>query len=186
MVAELVLVRHGATEWSVAGKHTSYTDLPLLPTGEEQASRLAPRLVGQQFATVWSSPAARARQTAALAGFSDAVVDPDLAEWNYGIYEGVTTPEIRESNPEWTIWTGQTPGGESAAQITERLDRVVERARATDGSSLVFAHGHSLRALTARWLGLPVSEGRLFHLETGTISRLGFEREQPVILQWNA
>ncbi|UDY24555.1 histidine phosphatase family protein [Nocardioides sp. Kera G14] len=186
MSATLHLVRHGATEWSEAGRHTSRTDLPLLPSGVEMARSLARRLEGTTYDLVLTSPRQRARNTAMLAGFPDAVVDEDLVEWDYGDYEGVTTDVIRETDPEWTIWTGVTPGGESAEALTERLDRVVARVRATDGTALVFAHGHCLRALTARWLGLPVSEGRLWRLDTSTLSVLGAEREQPVILRWNS
>lgn len=183
---ELYLVRHGATEWSGSGRHTGVTDLPLLPSGETQAAQVAPRLAGIEFGLVLTSPRARARRTAALAGFPDAEVDADLAEWDYGDYEGLTTPQIRQTRPGWTIWDGPTPGGETAEQIAARLDRVVARARSAGGPVLAFAHGHSLRALTARWLGQPVSSGRLWRLDTATLSVLGHERSQPVILRWNA
>ncbi|WP_300676163.1 histidine phosphatase family protein [Nocardioides sp.] len=185
-MTQLFLVRHGATEWSGSGRHTSHTELPLLASGEEQARALAPRLAETDFALVLTSPRERARRTAALAGFPDAIVDEDLVEWDYGDYEGITTAEIRSHDPGWTVWRGQTPGGETRAAITERLDRIVARARAIDGPVLAFAHGHCLRALAARWLGLPVSEGRLWRLDTGTLSVLGHEREQPVLLRWNA
>jgi broad specificity phosphatase PhoE len=135
---------------------------------------------------VLTSPRTRARVTAELTGFPDAEVDEDLAEWAYGDYEGITTPEIRESVPGWTVWTHACPGGETAQQVSDRLDRVVKRAQAVEGRTLVFAHGHSLRALTARWLELPVTDGRLFRLDTSTLSVLGFERETPVILRWNS
>ncbi|GAB3865777.1 acid phosphatase [Nocardioides maradonensis] len=184
--SELWIVRHGATEWSTNGRHTSVTDLPLLPEGEAGAADLAPRLAGVGFAQVLTSPLARARKTAALAGFPDAEVDDDLVEWRYGDYEGLTTPQIRESVPGWTVWSDPCPGGESAEQVGERLDRVVARVRAVSGRTLVFAHGHSLRVLTARWLGLPATEGRLFRLDTSTLSTLGYERENPVVLRWNA
>lgn len=183
---ELWLVRHGQTEWSKAGRHTSVTDLPLLPEGEEVARGLPAKLAGVDFVQVLTSPRQRARRTAELAGFPDAEVDEDLVEWAYGDYEGITTAEIREEQPGWSIWTHAAPGGESAAQVTERLDRVVARARAVDGATLAFAHGHSLRALAARWLGLPVSEGRLLRLDTATVSVLGEERDQPVVLRWNS
>ncbi|HTW15711.1 MAG TPA: histidine phosphatase family protein [Nocardioides sp.] len=183
---ELWLVRHGQTEWSRDGRHTSVTDLPLLPEGEEVARGLPARLAGTDFVQVLTSPRQRARRTAELAGYADAEVDEDLVEWAYGDYEGITTAEIRERVPDWTIWSGPVPGGESAAQVGERLDRVVARARAADGATLVFAHGHSLRALAARWLGLPVSEGRLLRLDTATVSVLGEERGQPVVLRWNS
>jgi probable phosphoglycerate mutase len=184
--AELWIVRHGPTEWSRSGRHTSVTDLPLLPEGEDDARALGARLADLDPVLVLTSPRLRARRTAELAGFADAVVDPDLAEWGYGDYEGVTTDEIRESVPGWTVWDGACPGGETPAQVGERLDRVVGRARDAGGPVLAFAHGHSLRVLAARWLGLPVSEGRLFRLDTATVSVLGSERERPVVLRWNS
>jgi probable phosphoglycerate mutase len=185
-VADVWLVRHGATEWSVSGRHTSTTDLPLVAAGEDAARSLAPRLAGTSFALVLTSPRERARRTAELAGFAKAEVDEDLAEWAYGSYEGITTDEIRTSVPGWTVWTHPCPGGETAGQVSERLDRVVARCRAAEGDALLFGHAHSLRALTARWLELPVSEGRRLRLDTGTISRLGYEREEPVVLTWNS
>jgi broad specificity phosphatase PhoE len=186
MTQELWLVRHGPTEWSEAGRHTSITDLPLLPAGEVAAKALRDRLEGLEFGLVRTSPRIRARRTAELAGFPDAEVDDDLVEWAYGDYEGVTTAAIREKVPDWTVWTHPSPGGESAAEVGARLDRVVVRARGADGRSLVFAHGHSLRVLAARWLGLPVADGRLLRLDTATVSVLGYERETPVVLRWNA
>jgi broad specificity phosphatase PhoE len=186
MSTELWLVRHGPTEWSENGRHTSVTDLPLLPRGEELARELAGPLGEQDFTLVLTSPRQRARRTAELAGFAHAEVDDDLVEWGYGEYEGVTTPEIRESVPGWTVWSHPCPGGESAEGVGARLDRVVARADAAEGRTLVFAHGHSLRVLTARWLGLPVRDGRLFRLDTATVSVLGHERESPVILRWNS
>lgn len=185
-MGDVWLVRHGATEWSEAGRHTSTTDVPLLPHGEEAARSLRARLAGHDFALVLSSPRERARRTAELAGFPAAEADEDLVEWGYGDYEGVTTDEIRESVPGWTVWTQPCPGGETAGRVSARLDRVVGRCRAADGDALLFGHGHALRALTARWLGLPVSEGRLLRLDTGTISRLGHEREDPVVLTWGS
>lgn len=184
-LSELWLVRHGPTEWSRAGRHTSVTDLPLLPGSEQDAVELKARLGVVGFAQVLTSPRLRARRTAELAGFPDAEVTDDLVEWAYGDYEGLTTPQVRESVPGWTVWTHPSPGGETAADVTTRLDRVVTRARAAEGPTLVFAHAHSLRALAARWLGLPVSEGRLLRLDTATVSVLGFERETPVVLRWN-
>ncbi len=184
-MSELWLVRHGPTEWSRDGRHTSVTDLPLLPESEQDAVDLKARLGAVPFAQVLTSPRLRARRTAELAGFPDAEVTDDLAEWAYGDYEGLTNAQIRESVPGWTVWTHPSPGGESAADVTTRLDRVVARARAVEGATLAFAHGHSLRALAARWLGLPVSEGRLLRLDTATVSVLGFERETPVVLRWN-
>jgi broad specificity phosphatase PhoE len=182
--AKVWLVRHGETEWSAAGRHTSVTDLPLTPAGETTARGLAARL-DHPFDLVLTSPRQRAQVTAALAGFPDAEVSDDLVEWAYGDYEGCTTAEIRESAPGWTVWTHRCPGGETSAQVTERLDRVVARARSCSGDVLLFSHAHSLRALAARWLGLPVSEGRLLRLDTATVSVLGHERESAVLLRWN-
>jgi len=183
---ELWIVRHGATEWSRDHRHTSVTDLPLLAEGEEVARSLAPRLAEVDFAQVLTSPRLRARRTAELAGFPDAVVDEDLAEWAYGDYEGTTTEGIREHVPGWTVWTHPTPGGESAEQVSARLDRVIGRARGADGPVLAFGHGHALRALAARWLELPATDGRHFRLDTATVSVLGWERETPVLRCWNS
>lgn len=183
---ELWLVRHGETAWSNVGQHTSTTDLPLTAVGESVARELAPGLAATTFDLVLTSPRERARRTAELAGFAAAEVDEDLAEWDYGDYEGLTTPEIRASVPGWTIWTGSCPGGETAEQVAERLDRVVVRARAHGGRVLVFGHGHASRALAARWLGLPVADGRLLRLDTARVSVLGYERETAVVARWNA
>lgn len=183
---ELWLVRHGETEWSRDGRHTSVTDLPLTSAGEEAARSLAPALAETAFGLVLTSPRQRARRTAELAGFAEAQVDDDLVEWAYGDYEGISTAEIRESVPGWSVWTHPSPGGESAADVSRRLDRVVARARAAGGRTLVFAHGHSLRVLAARWLDQPAEEGRFFKLDTSTVSVLGFERDVPVLLRWNA
>lgn len=182
---QLWLVRHGETRWSRTGQHTSVTDLELTDDGEAVAARLGGALDGQSFAQVLTSPRRRARRTAELAGFAHAEPDDDLAEWSYGDYEGLTTPEIRKSDPDWSIWTGTTPGGETAEQVGTRLDRVVARARAADGATLVFAHGHSLRVLAARWLGLDVADGRIFDLDTATVSVLGDDRGTPVVKRWN-
>ncbi|MEO6472998.1 MAG: histidine phosphatase family protein [Aeromicrobium sp.] len=181
----LFLIRHGETDWSASGRHTSVTDLDLNEAGVAAAEGLRSRLLGTEFAQVLTSPRLRARRTATVAGFPDAQVDDDLAEWNYGEYEGVTTVEIRKTIPGWTIWTHPCPGGETAVEVSARLDRVVAKARSIDGRTAVFAHGHSLRALAVRWLGLPVTDGRLFDLDTATISMLDFERETPVVLRWN-
>ena len=183
---ELWLIRHGETEWSASGQHTSITDLELTTEGERRATSLPARLRGLDFEQVLTSPLRRAHRTAELAGFTHAGIDSDLTEWKYGEFEGLTTPQIRETVPGWTVWTHSCPGGETAAQVGERLDRVVARARSVEGRTLVFAHGHSLRVLTARWLGLPSVDGRLFRLETGTVSVLGYERETPVVLRWNS
>ena len=182
---ELWLVRHGETEWSRTGQHTSVTDLELTPDGEAIAARLQEPLAEQSFVRVLSSPRRRARRTAELAGFVDVETDDDLAEWAYGDYEGLTTPQIHESDPHWSVWTGVTPGGETRDQVAARLDRVVAAAREVEGRTLVFAHGHSLRALAARWLGLDVAQGRIFDLDTATVSVLGDDRGTPVVKRWN-
>jgi len=180
------LVRHGETEWSRNGRHTSTTDLPLTPDGEAVAAGLRERLAATDYALVLTSPRLRARRTAELAGFPDAEVDDDLVEWAYGDYEGVTTDVIRETVPDWTVWTHPSPGGEDADDVRERLDRVVARVSAVDGPVLLFSHGHALRALAARWLELPVADGRHLKLDTATVSSLGRERETPVLLHWNS
>ncbi|MRK02980.1 histidine phosphatase family protein [Aeromicrobium sp. S22] len=182
---QLWLVRHGETEWSLSGQHTSTTDLPMTASGEAGARTLAPLLAEFDFTQVLTSPRQRARRTAELAGFPDAEPDEDLVEWSYGDYEGLTTPQIQESVPGWSIWSHPSPGGETAAEVSERLDRVVARARAAEGKTLVFAHGHSLRALAARWLEVDVAEGRHFALDTSTISVLGVDRGTPVVRRWN-
>lgn len=183
--SEVWLVRHGETEWSRDHKHTSSTDLELTLRGVEVATTLRERLRDIGFDVVVTSPRQRARRTAELAGFPDADVDEDLVEWDYGDYEGITTAEIRESVPHWSVWTHPTPGGETADEVSERLDRVLERVRRTGGRALVFGHGHALRALAARWIEQPVAEGRFFRLDTATLSTLGYERDVPVILRWN-
>ncbi|WP_242344151.1 histidine phosphatase family protein [Anaeromyxobacter terrae] len=183
----LWIVRHGETEWSLAGRHTGRTDLPLTPEGERQASALGPSLAGHAFALVLTSPLRRARDTCRLAGFGDvAQADPDLAEWDYGGYEGMTLREIERSDPGWTIWTGAVPGGEAADEVAARADRVIARARSATGDVLLFSHGHLLRVLAARWLGLSVSEGRLLGLDPATLGILGHERAARVIRMWNA
>jgi probable phosphoglycerate mutase len=183
---QLWLIRHGATEWSGDGRHTGTTDLPLTPEGEDDARALRPRLSDVDFSLVLTSPLQRARRTAELAGFPDADEDEDLVEWGYGEYEGITTEQIRETVPEWTVWSHPSPGGETAAEVGERLDRVLARVRAENGNALLVSHGHALRALAARWLGLPVEDGRLLKLDTGRISVLGYERETAVIERWNS
>ncbi|KRF30257.1 histidine phosphatase family protein [Nocardioides sp. Soil805] len=183
---ELWIVRHGETEWSRDGRHTSTTDLPLTEHGVQVARDLAPRLAEVDFDLVLASPRQRARTTAELVGRPGAEVDEDLVEWAYGDYEGVTTATIRETVPGWSVWTHPTPGGETAQEVSDRLDRVVARAREHQGRTLVFGHGHALRALTARWLDLPVESGRHFRLDTSTLSVLGWERESPVLLRWNS
>jgi broad specificity phosphatase PhoE len=182
---ELWVVRHGETEWSRSGQHTSTTEVPLTEAGEAAARVIGERLAGTDFDLVLTSPRDRARRTAELAGFPDAHIEDDLAEWAYGDYEGVTTPQIRERVPGWTVWTHPCPGGESAEEVGRRLDRVVAKARAHGGRVLVFGHGHASRVLAARWLDQPVEEGRLFRLDTATLSVLGYEREHPVVARWN-
>ncbi len=180
------LVRHGETEWSRSGRHTSVTDLPLTPDGERVAASLRERLAGESFDLVLTSPRQRARRTAELAGFPDAEVDDDLVEWNYGDYEGITTAEIRETVPGWTVWDDPVPNGETAAEVATRLDRVNARLAAVPGDVLVFGHSHALRGLTARWLELDVTEGRHFVLNTATLSTLGWDRGSPAVLRWNS
>jgi broad specificity phosphatase PhoE len=189
---DVILLRHGETEWSRAGRHTGRTDLPLTEKGEEQACALARVIKGRQFALVLVSPAQRARRTAELAGATSYEVDPDLWEWDYGGYEGITTPQIREGRPGWYLWRdGIIPGdadhpGETVGHVGERADRVISRIRSVEGDVLIVAHGHFLRVLAARWLGLPAEEGRHLRLDTGTYSDLGYEHEEPVLLRWNA
>jgi broad specificity phosphatase PhoE len=182
---EVWLVRHGETEWSRSGQHTGTTDIPLTEHGEEVACSLVDRLSSVDFDLVLSSPRSRARRTAELAGFRDVETTEDLAEWAYGEYEGVTTEEIREKVPDWTVWTHPTPGGETAQDVTARLDRVIARVNEVEGRILIFGHGHSLRGLAARWIRQPVTDGRFFKLDTATLSVLSFERETPVVLRWN-
>lgn len=183
---EVWLVRHGETEWSRDHRHTSVTDLPLTEHGVEVARALADRLADTSFDLVLTSPRQRARRTAELAGFADAQVEDDLVEWAYGDYEGITTAEIRETVPGWTVWSHPVPGGETAEEVSDRLDRVVAKIRAQRGRALVFGHGHALRAFAARWIAEPVADGRHLRLDTGTASVLGYERENPVILRWNS
>lgn len=183
---ELWLVRHGETEWSRLGRHTGRTDIPLTAAGREQAQAVARRLVDRSFALVLSSPLSRALDTARLAGFGDQVeTTDDLLEWDYGADEGRTTAEIREDRSGWTVWRDGPRNGETADQVAARVDRVIERVRDAPGDALVFAHGHVLRVLAARWLGEPPTEGRLYALSTATVSVLGWERETAVIERWN-
>jgi probable phosphoglycerate mutase len=183
---EIWLMRHGETEWSTSGAHTSRTDLPLLPSGIKQAQELAPKLKNQKFALVLVSPMQRARETCRLAGLSaQAEVTDDLKEWDYGDYEGRTTHDIRQERPDWSLWRDGVPNGESPDHVGERVQRVIQRCLQTDGNVALFAHGHVLRILTAVWLGLPPHDGQLFALNTGTMSVLGFEHEYHVILRWN-
>jgi len=180
------LVRHGETEWARLGKHTGRTDIPLTELGRSQAEALPARLAGRPFALVLSSPLSRALQTARLAGYADKVkTNDDLLEWDYGADEGRTTPEIRTERPGWTIWGDGPKDGETIRHVGIRVDRVIALARNQAGDVLVFAHGHVLRILAARWLGLAPAKGQMFALSTATLSILGWEREQPVIERWN-
>jgi broad specificity phosphatase PhoE len=181
------LIRHGETEWSRSGRHTGRTDLPLTDAGRRVAGALAPVLGRESFALVLASPLKRAQETCELAGLGDrAQVDPDLLEWNYGEYEGLTPAEIHERAPGWLLFSDGAPGGERPDDAGRRVDRVIARARAAPGNVVVFAHGHLLRVLAARWLGWPVAAGRHFLLDTGTVNVLSAYREGPAIKRWNA
>jgi probable phosphoglycerate mutase len=183
---EIVLVRHGETEWSRDGRHTGRTDVPLTEPGRREAEALGGALGAWRFGLVLSSPLIRASETCRLAGLGEvAIPSDDLLEWDYGAYEGRRTKEIREERPDWTLWRDGVPSGETAADVGARADRVVARLREAGGDAAVFAHGHVLRVLAARWLGLEPELGRLFALETATLSVLGYEREAAVIRLWN-
>ena len=184
---QIWLVRHGETAWSQSGQHTGRTDIPLTATGRDQARALGRRIAGHRFALVLTSPSSRAADTAALAGFPDAVRAPDLHEWDYGALEGRTTPDIREQYPDWTIWTGPWPDAETVDAVGERADRILARCLDpdVDGDALLFAHGHVLRVLAARWLRLPPERGSSFALGTATLGILGWDRANPVIETWN-
>ena len=184
---ELWLIRHGETEWSLSGAHTGRTDIPLTAAGREKAAAVGRYLAARHFAGVLVSPLQRARETCRLAGYESAQVDPGLREWDYGDYEGRTTEQIQVERPGWTLWSDGVPNGETAAQVAARAESVIARALAIEGEGDValFAHGHILRVLTARWLELPPEDGRLFALGTAAISRLGHEHETRVITRWN-
>ena len=184
MSYEIWLMRHGETEWSRSGQHTSHTDLPLTTEGERRALNLAKMTQGRKFALTLSSPMRRALETSRFAGYEPEKTS-DLMEWDYGIYEGLTTPEIQRQVPEWTIWNGTPPGGETAAQVGARADRVITRALDAGGDVALFGHGHMLRVLAARWLDLAPQSGRLLALSTGSVSVLAWERETRVIRLWN-
>ncbi len=184
----IYLARHGQTEWSKSGQHTGLTDIPLLPEGEYDAERLGARLRKIQFAAVWTSPLVRAARTCELAGFGGmAKVDPDLVEWNYGEYEGLTNAQIQERYQGWRVFEHGCPGGETPEQVAARADRVLARARAAGGNVLLFSSGHFTRMLGARWIGLPPVSGELFTLATASLSGLGYEHNlnEPVIQLWN-
>jgi probable phosphoglycerate mutase len=181
-----VLVRHGETEWSRDGRHTGNTDVPLTAAGRRQAEQLGRRLARRPFTLVLTSPLARAADTCRLAGLgAGAEARADLTEWDYGRYEGRTTGEIRSEAPEWDMWRDGCPGGESATDVGRRADRVIAELRSLEGDAAVFAHGHLLRVLAARWLGMPPAAGGAFGLSTATISVLGYEHGSPVIWLWN-
>jgi len=188
--SELWLVRHGETEWSLDGRHTSWTEIPLTEHGRQRAQELREFLAGQKFAAVFVSPRQRARETCEIAGYGDvAVVDDDLQEWNYGESEGKTTQQMRAIHgPQWSVWTDPIIGGESVEHVGERADAMIARsltAVPSGGAVALFAHAHILRILAARWIGLPAVGGKLFGLGTGSVSVLGFERETRVITKWN-
>ncbi|PZG12857.1 histidine phosphatase family protein [Micromonospora craterilacus] len=186
-MGQILLIRHGETTWSASRRHTSYTDLELTPDGERQARMLGPALAGQRFAAVLTSPRKRALVTAQLAGLTVSDTDEDLAEWNYGAYEGRTTAEIHAEHPSWNVWTDGCPDGESPSEVGERLDRLLTRLQPLldRGSVALVGHAHSLRVLGARWIGLPPSAGGLLRLDTATLSLLGHEHGRRVILRWN-
>ncbi|MBZ5577099.1 MAG: histidine phosphatase family protein [Acidobacteriia bacterium] len=186
MAGELWLIRHGETEWSLSGAHTGRTDLPLTAAGREEAQTMGRYLGARNFALVLTSPLGRARETCALAGYgSVAKIDPNLCEWDYGEYEGRTTAEIREQRPDWSLWAAGVPGGETIEQVAARAGAVLARAAEAPGDVALFAHGHILRILTTRWLGLPPRDGRLFALGTAALSVLGSDRENRVMVRWN-
>ena len=186
MAENLVLVRHGETEWSRDGRHTGRTDLPLTDAGRRQATAVSGSLRAWRFARVLSSPLQRALESCRLAGYGAQVqVRPDLMEWDYGRYEGLTSRQIAEQNPGWSLWRDGAPAGETPADVGRRVDRVIAEVRQVAGDVLLFAHGHVLRVLTARWLGEPPGGGRHYALQTATLSVLGHEHVDPVISRWN-
>ncbi len=181
------LVRHGETAWSLNGRHTGTTDIPLTENGRRRAEKLRPELAKEKFARVLVSPMRRARETCDLSGLgSMAVIDPDLGEWNYGEYEGLTPQQIQQNAPGWLLFRDGCPGGETPAQICARVDRVIAKVRAIEGDVALFAHGHVLRVLVARWIGLPAAGGQHFLLDTGTLSVLGYYQEIPAVKMWNS
>jgi probable phosphoglycerate mutase len=187
-VGEILLIRHGQTEWSANGRHTSYTDLPLTAEGEREAEALRPVLRGRRIGTVLSSPVQRARRTAELAGLRLTATDDDLVEWNYGAYEGITSAQIHAERPDWSLWRDGCPDGESPEQVGARMDRLLGRVRGLldDGDVVLVGHGHSLRVCGARWIGLEPAHGAGLLLHTATLSVLGFEHHAPAITRWNA
>lgn len=182
-MSNLVLVRHGETDWSITGQHTSITDLDLTARGVLQAKALGRRLAGRTFAAVRCSPRLRARRTAELAGLAVSAYDENLAEWSYGDFEGLTSAEIDQRQPNWSVWTDGCPGGETPAHVRARVDRLLARER--DADVALVAHGHILRALAARWIGLDVDGGALLALDPAGVSELGFEHGRRVVRHWN-
>jgi probable phosphoglycerate mutase len=185
---EVYLARHGETAWTLSHQHTGRSDIPLTERGQANARSLGERLRGTAFERVFSSPLQRARHTSELAGFGGkAVMEPDLVEWDYGKYDGLTTAEIRRRQPDWSLFRDGCPGGESVAQVGARADRLLERLRATPGRLLLFGHSHFFRVLAARWLGLPPHDGQLFYLSTASLSIIGYEHDlrEGVIRLWN-
>ncbi len=183
---EIWLIRHGETAWTISGAHTGTTDIRLTERGREQAAAIRQALVGHDFELVLVSPLTRARETCELAGYGDvAIVDPNLAEWNYGDFEGKTTNEIREQIRDWSVWDHGVVQGETIDQVAKRAAAVIQRATMAEGNVALFAHGHLLRILAARWLGLAPREGRLFALGTASICLLSYERDTRVIERWN-
>ena len=183
---KIYLIRHGETEWTLSGKHTGRTDIPLTKNGEEQSQNIGRYLKGMGFQKVLTSPLIRAKETCRLSGlFTHALIDEDHREWNYGDYEGITSAEIRKKDPHWTIFTGGAPGGESIADIGARANRVLGTIRSIPGDVAVFSHGHFLRALAARWIEMPVAFGQQLVLSPASLSILGYEKEKPAIITWN-
>jgi len=187
LTQRVALIRHGETEWSLEGRHTSYTDLPLTQNGKDQATLLNKAFSNIKFAQVFCSPLKRARETCDLAGLSDnVIIDPDLTEWNYGDFEGLTTKKIEEWIPDWDLFLHGCPGGESPQEVSDRADRVIKRVRAADGNVALFSHGHFSRALATRWINLPIQNGHMFVLGTATLNVLGAYHDDPAIVYWNA
>ncbi len=180
------LIRHGETQWSRSGQHTGATDLPMTAAGDEAARSLAGLLAGTSFDLVLCSPRQRARRTAELAGITDASIEPDLVEWDYGDYEGRTRADIQQERPDWSIWTDGAPNGETPDQISARMDRVIGRCHGAGGRVLLFSHGHALRCLAARWIDQPVTVGAHLPLDTAKVCVLGHDRGTPTIDRWNA
>jgi broad specificity phosphatase PhoE len=183
----VVLVRHGETEWTISGQHTGRTDIPLTERGRQEARLLEPLLSTANFALVLSSPLQRARETCELAGLGARMeIDPDLMEWDYGEYEGLTSKQIRRTAPKWMVFNDGCPGGETPEQVGARVDRLIDRIRRVEGRVALFAHGHLLRVVAARWIGFPPSAGQNFLLDTSTVSLLGYYQGVPAVKRWNA